>query len=98
LRKPPSKKKDELKNVLSDKYTHLKSVISETEGGLAKSLADAKAHAAEAAARAKELGVEKAREIAGEVDKKVHVNPWPFIGGTAVIGLLLGYILGKNNK
>jgi len=28
----------------------------------------------------------------------VHRNPWPYIGGTAAIGLLLGYILGRNRK
>ena len=91
-------KRDELKSVMSDKYTHLKSVIAETESGLVKSLSDAKRHAAEAAAHAKDVGVEKAREIAGDVDKNVHRNPWPYIGGTAVISLLLGWILGRNPK
>ena len=91
-------KRDELKSVMSDKYTHLKSVIVETESGLVKALADAKKHAAEAALHAKDVGVEKARELVGDVDKNVHRNPWPYIGGTAVISLLLGWILGRNPK
>jgi ElaB/YqjD/DUF883 family membrane-anchored ribosome-binding protein len=32
------------------------------------------------------------------VDKSVHRNPWPYIGGTAAVALLLGYILGRNRK
>ena len=98
LEEAAEQKKDELKNLMSNKYTHLRDAIMEAEGGLARSLADAKKHATDAATHAKEVGVEKAREIAGDVDKNVHRNPWAFIGGTAVISLLLGYILGRNPK
>ena len=98
LEEAATQKKDELKSVMSDKYTHLKTMIVETEHSLARSLSDARKHAVEAAAHAKEVSVEKAREIAGDVDKNVHQNPWAYIGGTAVVGLLLGYILGRNRK
>ena len=98
LEEAAKQKKDELKSAMSDKYTHLKSIIVEAEGSLAKSLSDARKHAVEAATHAKEVTLEKAGEIAHDVDKNVHRNPWPFIGGTAVVGLLLGYILGRNRK
>ena len=91
-------KKDELRTVLSDKYTNLKDLVMEHESTLAKSLSDAKKHALEAAARAKEVSVEKGKELAGDVDKRVHQNPWPFIAGSAVFGLLLGAILGRSAK
>lgn len=98
LEEAAKQKKDELRSVMTDKYTHLKNLIIENESSLVKSLSDAKKHAAEAALHAKEVSVEKAREIACDVDKSVHRNPWPFIGGTAVISLLFGYILGRNPK
>lgn len=98
LEEAAKQKKDELKDVMADKYTHLKDVFLETETSLLKSLADAKRHATEAAARAKEVGVEKTKELADEVDKKVHSHPWPVIGGAAVVSLLLGYILARNHK
>ncbi|MDD4872279.1 MAG: hypothetical protein PHR77_17120 [Kiritimatiellae bacterium] len=91
-------KKDELKSVMSDKYTHLKNIIVETESTLAKSLSSAKKQALEAAAHAKDIGVDKAREIALDLDESAHRNPWPYIAGTAVVTLLLGYILGRNRK
>jgi ElaB/YqjD/DUF883 family membrane-anchored ribosome-binding protein len=96
LEEAATQKKDELKSVMSDKYTHLKNIILETEGSLVRSLSDARKHAVEAAIHAKDVGVEKAKEIAGDVDKSVHRNPWPYIGGTAAVALLLGYILGRN--
>ena len=98
LEEAAKQKKDELKTAMADKYTHLKNAVVETEHSLVKSLAEAKEHAVEAAARAKDVAVDKACEVARGVDKNVHQNPWPYIGGTAAIGLLLGYILGRNRK
>ena len=93
-----TQKKDELKTVLVDKYANLRNLIAENEESVVKSLANAKAHAIEAVAHAKDVSVEKAREVAREVDKSVHQNPWPYLAGTAAVGLLLGYILGRNRK
>jgi ElaB/YqjD/DUF883 family membrane-anchored ribosome-binding protein len=98
LEEAAKEKKAELKSSISDKYTHLKNVILETEHSLARSLSDAGKHAVEAAAHAKDVGVEKAREVAQDVDKSVHQNPWSYIAGTAVAGVLLGYLLGRNRK
>ena len=53
------------------------------------SLAAAKDHAVEATTHAKDVSVEKAREIACDVNKGVHQNPWPYIAGSAVAGMLL---------
>ena len=98
LEEAAAQKKDELKSVMADKYTHLRNVVVETENSLVKSLSDARKHAVEAAAHAKDVSVEKAREVARDVDQHVHRNPWPYIAGAAGIGLLLGYILGRNRK
>lgn len=98
LEEAAREKKDELKNAMSDKYTHLKNVIVETEHSLAHTLSDAGKHACEAATHAKDVSVEKAREVARDVDKSVHTNPWAYIAGTAAAGLLLGYMLGRNRK
>ena len=65
---------------------------------MARSLSEAKSHAVDAATHAKDVAVEKACEVARGVDQSVHANPWPYIGGTAAVGLLLGYLLGRNRK
>lgn len=98
LEEAASQKKDELKHVMSDKYTNLRSMIVAAEGEVVKTVDDAKNHAVEAVAHAKDMGLEKTREISQEVDKNVHQNPWPYIGGTAIISLLFGYILGRRPK
>lgn len=98
LEEAAEQKKDELKSVMSDKYTHLRSMILEADKGFVKAMADAKKQAVEAVVHAKDVGTEKNLEIARDVDKKVHSNPWPYIGGTAVIGLLFGFILGRNRS
>ena len=75
-----------------------KKVIIEAEGNLVKSMSNAGKHAVDAAIHAKDASVEKVREVAHDVDKNVHTNPWPYVAGTAAVGLLLGYILGRNRK
>src|ERR1035437_5588767 len=94
LEEAATQKKDELKSVMSDKYAHLRSVIVEAESSLVKSLSDARKHAV----HAKDVGVDKARELAIDADESVHRNPWLYIAGSAGVGLLLGYILGRNRK
>ena len=91
-------KKVELKTVLSDKYTHLREVLSGAESSLAQSLSKARQHVVASATHARDVGIEKARAVAADVDKAVRCNPWPFIGGMAAAGLLLGYLLGRDRK
>jgi len=98
LEEAAKQKKDELRTVLSDKYTNLRNLIMENETNLMKSLNTAKDQALEAATHARDAGVQKARAIAHDMDKDVHQNPWPYIAGSAVVGVLLGYILGRGRS
>ena len=98
LEEAAKQKKDELKNLLSDKYTNLRDMLVDAEGTLAKSMTDARKHAVAAATHAKDVSVEKACEIAHGVDKHVHQNPWPYLAGTAAVGVLLGFVLARSRK
>ena len=98
LEEAAEQKKDELKSVLSDKYTNLKNLILENETGLMKSLTTAKDHTIEAATQAKDAGVEKVLDMAGELDRSVHQHPWPYLAGSAVFGMLVCFILGRSRK
>ena len=80
-------KKSELRNLMGNQYHHLRDVVVEGEHNLLR-----------AAAHARDEGVERAKKAAGDVDKHVHENPWPYIGGVALTGLLVGYIMGRNRK
>lgn len=98
LEEAAHQKKDEMRTMMFNKFINLKSLIMESEGNLMKTLVTAKDHAIQTAAHAKDVGVEKVSEIARDVDKSVHQSPWPYIAGSALAGILLGYILGRNRK
>jgi ElaB/YqjD/DUF883 family membrane-anchored ribosome-binding protein len=95
LEEAAKEKKDEIRNLLSDKYTHLKSAITDTEHSAIETLSAAQKRAVDALIHAKEVSEEKIKNAASAVDNHVHENPWPYVGGTAVVALLLGYILGR---
>jgi len=56
------------------------------------------AHIREAMTTTITQGKEKALEIASDVDKRVHKDPWIYIGGAAAASLLIGYLMGSRRK
>jgi ElaB/YqjD/DUF883 family membrane-anchored ribosome-binding protein len=76
-------KKDELNGRIVKRYSHIKEAMT---AGVE--------HGKEAIIE----GKEKVIAMAGEVDKRVHKDPWVYIAGTAVTTLLLGYLMGSKRK
>jgi ElaB/YqjD/DUF883 family membrane-anchored ribosome-binding protein len=40
-------------------------------------------------------GEEQLRKVINTVDKQLHENPWPVVGGVALSCLLLGFLMGQ---
>ena len=97
LEQAATQKRDELKSVMADKYTHLKDIFVETESSLAKSLSDTGKHAGRGGrSRQGMLASQKVRE--SDMDQNVRRDPWPYIAGTAAVGFVLGFIFSRDRK
>ncbi len=95
LEEAAREKKDEIQNLISDKYVHLRSALGETSRSVIESLAANEKRAIEGILHAKDVTMEKMKKAGTAVDEHVHTNPWSYIGGAAVAALLVGYILGR---
>ena len=80
-------RKSELEAAVKGKYTDFTSLV----GALSN---EAKSRATEKY----EAGKQKVVDVANDVDQSVHRNPWAFIGGAALTGLLLGLLLGRSRR
>ena len=94
LNEAAKEKKEEIQNLLGDKYSHIKDAIQETASEKLKEFNRLK----KTAQQAIEEGGEKFKEVATDIDEKVRENPWPYLGGVALGALLLGYILGSSKR
>jgi ElaB/YqjD/DUF883 family membrane-anchored ribosome-binding protein len=94
LNEAAKEKKDELKDLMANRYSHLRDVIT---GGAAQGKEVFK-HVKDFTQEAIVEGEKKVKEIAGSVDKRVHADPWVYISGAAVASILLGYLMGSKRK
>lgn len=94
LNEAAKEKKDELKGLLTDKYSHIKQAMAAgTEHG--KEVLDKARYLAQDAIGEGEKII---KEAVSEADQRVRKDPWPYIAGAAVVSLLLGYLMGSKHK
>jgi ElaB/YqjD/DUF883 family membrane-anchored ribosome-binding protein len=77
-------KREEVKKLITDKYTDLTSALSDAADASGQWLK-----------KEGKLATDSTKEAASTVNESVHKHPWPYIGGAAVGTLILGLILGR---
>jgi len=80
-------KKEELQTALANKYTDLSSVFGSITDQMRQRVTSTY-----------EAGKQKVVDVATDIDKSVHKNPWAYIGGTAAAALLFGFLLGRSRR
>ncbi len=94
LNEAAREKKEELTGLMANKYAHIREVMT---AGVISGKEFLK-HNQNLGQEALVKGQEKAKEIASDLDQRVHKDPWPYIAGTAVVSLVLGYLMGSKGK
>ena len=86
--------KDSIQDMLRNRYHHLKHVVIAAEHSIGDSVSHARETAYEKAMMAKEYSVATAKKV----DRSAHENPWLYIAGCGLFGLLSGFILGRSRQ
>ena len=94
LNEAAKEKKEELRQLLGEKYSHIKETLTEVALNNKEVLGRVKRITQDTL----QDGQERIAEAAGEIDKQVRSNPWPYIGGVAAGALLLGFLMGSSRK
>lgn len=79
---------------ISEALELLNEAAKEKRDELKGLMTDKYAHIREAVA----AGAGQAKEMAGDVDKRVHKDPWVYIAGAAAASLIFGYLMGSKRK
>lgn len=87
LNEAAKEKREELKGLMKDKYTHIREAMA-AGAGQAKDMAQ----------DFLVEGQEKIKEAVSEADRRVRKDPWPYIAGAAAASLLLGYLMGSKRR
>jgi ElaB/YqjD/DUF883 family membrane-anchored ribosome-binding protein len=77
----------ELQAAMENKYTDLSSVVSAFTDKVKTQ-----------ATNTYEAGKQKVVDVATDIDKSVHKNPWAYIGGAAAAAMVFGFLLGRSRK
>jgi ElaB/YqjD/DUF883 family membrane-anchored ribosome-binding protein len=80
-------KKAELQAAMENKYTDLSSVVSAFTDQMKNRVTEKF-----------EVGKQKVVDVASDIDKSVHKNPWAYIGGAAAAALVFGFLLGRSRR
>lgn len=82
---------DDLKYLLREKFDTVKDFVADVVDEASELSSDFKAKAEKVFKRTQQ----NAQKTMKQIDKSIHENPWPYIGGGAAIGLVLGILLGS---
>lgn len=82
-----AEEKSELTAMIGDGYDSLKEFVGTLGSDVQREVTSAY-----------KAGKTKVRAAACEVDSHVHANPWAYIGCSAALGLLVGFLVSRGRK
>jgi ElaB/YqjD/DUF883 family membrane-anchored ribosome-binding protein len=77
----------DLKDMVGERYNDLKDFVGALGSDVQREVRGAY-----------KAGKAKVCATASQIDDHVHANPWAYIGGSAALGLLVGFLMARNRK
>lgn len=87
-----------LKELVSTEYGSLRKAIEEMAPKMGEAFRQYGNQAADVIQDYAGQGLERGKQVAGQLDTSVRANPWPVIGGVALGSLAIGFLLGRGGE
>lgn len=94
LNEAAQEKKEEVYEMIGDKYESLRGIFEEVVAN-GREVAET---AQKQLAKGLHYEEKKIRQAAAKFDKKIHSDPWKFLGGIALGTLIVGMVLGRKKS
>lgn len=88
-----AEKRDDIANLISEKYHNLRDSIHDIEPAIKRATTNVLSFAADA----KEMGEQKVAEAVQKLDKDAHKNPWSYVAAAGVGGLVVGLLFSRRS-
>lgn len=89
---------DEVKEMITTDVRRIKAAFEDLKPEVKGAIRELRDASATTIDQAKEKVLESAQAAARKVDTSAHENPWRYVGGTALLAALTGFILGRKSK
>ncbi len=89
---------DEIRQMVSKDFRRIKETFSEHVPEVKGALREIRDASGESVIHLRDRAVDSAKETARRVDETAHSNPWIFIGATAAVLGVLGFVLGRRSS
>lgn len=89
---------DEIREMINRDYGQLRDILSKSRPHFREAFNDLGEASAEQYREAKQKVLHRTGAAIDDMDRSVHERPYFYVGATAALAALLGYMLGRNHR
>lgn len=88
---------DEIRTMITKDYQKIKEALGEVKPEILRAVRELREASEEMIVKTKDKIIDTTHQAANRVDRSAHDNPWYFVGATAAVAGIFGFMLGRKS-